>query len=259
MRKTSARTRWAVGMLLSICFGVILSASARAEEQQGSAPPASQASAGQQEQQPSNDGLHLGRQLARESREAAGEDDNAQFKQSGAVKLVARITNLSLEHAYWFCLIVNFAIVAGLIIWISNKSLPGFFRNRTAQIQQAMEEARGASAEANRRLADIAARLSRLDAEIAGMRSAAEKEAAAEEARITAAAVEDSRKIVEAAEQEIAAAAKTARRELKTYVANLAVSLAGKQIRVDPAADQALVRDFAAQLADDGKSRRGDN
>ena len=91
------------------------------------------------------------------------------------------------------------------------------------------------------------------------MRAAAEKEAAAEEARIKAAAEEDARKIIQAAEQEIAAAAKTARRELKAYAASLAVSLAAKQIRVDPASDQALVQDFAAQLAADGKSRRGDN
>ncbi len=82
------------------------------------------------------------------------------------------------------------------------------FRNRTASIQKAMQEAQKASAEANRRLGEIETRLSRLDAEIAGMRATAEKEAVAEEVRIKAAAEEDGRKIVESAEQEIAAAAK---------------------------------------------------
>jgi len=208
----------------------------------------------------SNDGRqHFGRELARESREAAGEDENAQFKRSASVQMVARITGLTLQNAYWLCLIVNFAVVAVLILWISKKNLPGLFRNRTAQIQQAMEEARRASAEANQRLADIGARRSQLDTEIAAMRAAAEKESAAEETRIKAAAEEDARKIIQAAELEIAAAAKTARRELKAYAASLAVSLAAKQIRVDPAADEALVRDFATQLAADGKSRRGDN
>ena len=91
------------------------------------------------------------------------------------------------------------------------------------------------------------------------MREAAEKEVAGEEARIKAATEEDARKIIQAAEQEIAAAAKAARRELKGYAASLAVSLATQQIKVDPASDQALVRDFAAQLVADGKSRRGDN
>jgi F-type H+-transporting ATPase subunit b len=261
MRRTSGKARWAAWMLIGICLIFLGSTVAQEQEKSSGADSDSQEQVQSSPQaKPSHDGgPHLGRELAKESREAAGEDENAQFKRSGAVKFVARITNLSMEHAYWFCLIVNFGIVAGFIVWMSKKSLPGVFRNRTAQIQQAMEEARRASAEANQRLSDIAARLSRLDTEIGEMRGAAEKEAAAEETRIKAAAEEDSRKIVQAAEQEIAAAAKAARRDLKAYAASLAVSLAGKQIRVDQAADQALVRDFAAQLAEDGKSGRGDN
>jgi F-type H+-transporting ATPase subunit b len=183
---------------------------------------------------------------SKESREA--EDEQAQFKHSASVQLVAKWTGLSLDGAYWLCVVLNFAVIAGTIFYFSKKNLPGVFRARTASIQKAMQEARQASEEANRRLAEIETRLSRLDAEIGGMREAAEKEAAAEEARIRAAALEDARKIVESAEQEIAAAAKAARRELTTYAANLAVSLAAKQIRVDVATDQALVRGFAKQL-----------
>jgi F-type H+-transporting ATPase subunit b len=126
------------------------------------------------------------------------------------------------------------------------------FRNRTASIQKAMEEARKASEDANRRLTEIEARLSKLDVEIGGMRAAAEKDAAAEEQRIKAVAAEDARKIVESAEQEITAAAKSARRELTAYAADLAVSLAKKQIHVDAATDQALLRNFAQQLATNG-------
>ena len=188
-------------------------------------------------------------EMAKESREAAGEDEQAQFKHSASVQLVARLTGLSLEHAYWLCVLLNFAVIAGTIFYFSKKNLPGVFRGRTAFIQKAMQEARQASEEANHRLAEIEVRLSRLDAEIGGMREAAEKEAAAEEARIKAAAAEDARKIVESAEQEIAAAAKSARRELTAYAANLAVSLAAKQIKVDAATDQALVRSFAKELA----------
>jgi len=69
-----------------------------------------------------------------------------------------------------------------------------------------------------------------------------------EEARIKAATQEDARKIVEAAQHEIAAAAKTARRALSAYAADLAVGLAQKQIHVDAATDQALVRGFAGQM-----------
>jgi F-type H+-transporting ATPase subunit b len=159
---------------------------------------------------------------------------------------------MDLEHAYLLCVLLNFVVIAVAIFWISKKNLPGLFRNRTASIQKAMEEARKTSENANRRLAEIEARLARLDVEIGGMRAAAEKEAAEEEQRIKAAAAEDARKIVETAEQEIAAAAKSARRELTAYAAELAVSLAKKQIHVDAATDQALLREFAQQLSTNG-------
>src|SRR2546429_9873366 len=140
-------------------------------------------------------------------------------------------------------------MVAGVIVWVSKKNLPALFRDRTASIQKAMQEARKASEDANRRLSEIEARLSRLDVEIGQMAAAAEKEAAAEEDRIKAAAEEDARKIVESADQEIAAAARAARRELTAYAADLAVSLAAKQIKVDTTTDQMLVRNFADELS----------
>jgi F-type H+-transporting ATPase subunit b len=191
-----------------------------------------------------------GQQLVRESREAAGEeeDETAQFKQSASVRWIAQLTGLDLRKAYWLSVLTNFAVIAGIILWAGGRFLPGLFRDRSAAIQKAMQEAQKASEEARRKLADIEARLMKLDVEIGTMRDAAEKEGAAEEARIKAAAEEDARKIVAAAEQEISAAAKNARRLLTAHAADLAVGLAQKQIRVDTATDQSLVRNFAGQL-----------
>ena len=194
--------------------------------------------------------FHPGRELAHESREAAGEekDEMEQFKRSPSVQLISRITGLNLQQSYWLSMALNFAVIAGLIIWAGRKYLPGVFRDRTAAIQKAMQEAQKASEEARRKLAEIESRLMKLDVEIGMMRDASEKDGATEEARIQAAAEEDARKIVDSAEQEIAAAAKAARRQLTAHAADLAVGLAQKQIRVDAATDQALVRDFAGQL-----------
>ena len=193
-----------------------------------------------------------GEQLARETREASGQeqekDENAQFKQSGSVRLVARRTGMSLEQAYWLSMALNFVVIAALIFWGGRKYLPGMFRDRTLAIQKAMQEAQKASDEARRRLAEIESRLMKLDVEIGMMRDAAEKEGAAEELRLKAAAEEDARKIVQSAEQEIAAAIKAARRALTAYAADLAVGLAKKQIHVDATTDQALVRNFAGEL-----------
>jgi F-type H+-transporting ATPase subunit b len=186
----------------------------------------------------------------------SGEDETSQFKHSASVQLLARITGLSLEGAYWLAVAVNFAIVAGLIAWASKKSLPAMFRNRNASIQRALEEARQASADANRRLGGIESRLAHLDGEINQMRAVSEREAAAEEERIKAAAAEDAKHIAESARQEIEAATKAARRELTEHAADLAVSLAAKQIHVDTTTDEALVRRFAQQISNGSARKR---
>jgi len=188
-------------------------------------------------------------------KETQGEDETAQFKHSASVQLLAKLTGLSLDGAYWLAVVLNFAIVVAVIWWASKKNLPAMFRHRTASIQKAVEEARRASEDANRRLAEIESRLGHLDNEIAQMRAMSEKEAALEEERSKTAAEEEARRIVESAEQEIAAAAKAARRDLKSYAADLAVSLAAKQIRVDPATDQELLRRFTQQLSTDGTKK----
>jgi len=197
----------------------------------------------------------FGAQLAKETREAAGEDDeNAQFKQSASVRWLSKFTGGNLQHAYWLAMLLNFAVIAGVVFWAGKKFLPGAFRARTAAIQRAMEEARRASEDANRRLSDIESRLARFGDEISSMKAAGDADLAAEEARIKAAAEEDARKIVSSAEQEIAAASKAARRDLTAYAADLAIALAKKQIHVDAGTDSNLVRNFADRLgnAEDG-------
>ncbi len=191
----------------------------------------------------------FGAQLAKKEREAAGEDDEtAQFKQSASVRWLSKLTDGNLQHAYWLAMLLNFAVIAGVLLWAGKKFLPSAFRARTAAIQRAMEEARRASEDANRRLSEIESRLVRLGDEIASMKAAGEADLAAEEARIKAAAEEDARKIVASAEQEIAAASKAARRDLTAYAADLAIGLAKKQIHVDPGTDSTLVRNFADRL-----------
>jgi len=202
-----------------------------------------------------------GRQLVHGSREAAGEekDEMAEFKQSASVRGVAKLTGLSVQQSYWLCFVINFLVIAVVIVWAARKFLPGLFRDRTAAIQKAMQEAQKASEEARRKLAEIESRLAKLDVEIGMIRDAAEKEGAAEAARIKVAAEEDARKIVASAEQEIAAAAKAARRQLTAYAGDLAVALAQKQIRVDVATDEALVRNFSGQLGATSDSGKGGN
>jgi F-type H+-transporting ATPase subunit b len=242
-----------LSMLMLSCAGVM---SLRAQEQPA-APEPKQATPSPQKKQTRDDSGERsygpGRQLAHESNEAVGEgkDAMAEFKESASVQMIGRLTGLNLQQSYWLSMVLNFVVIAAVIIWAARKYLPGMFRDRSAAIQKAMQEAQMASEEARRRLAEIESRLMKLDGEIGMMRDAAEKEGHAEEARIQAAAEEDARKLIASAEQEIAAAVKAARRQLTAYAADLAVGLARKQIHVDAATDHALVRNFAGQLSAD--------
>jgi F-type H+-transporting ATPase subunit b len=136
------------------------------------------------------------------------------------------------------------------------KLLPGLFSARSTSIQKSIEDARKASAQANTRLSEIESRLGRLDAEIASIRSSAEQQAKTEEERLRASTEEEKNKIVQAAEQEIAAAQSAAQRELKQFVAQLAVSLAEKKISVNDNTVRELVRSFTNDLGNDAKGGR---
>jgi F-type H+-transporting ATPase subunit b len=228
------------------------SSAQNSSEESGAERPAQPAAqAAQQESQPTG----IGGELAKETREAEGEEENANLKHSAMVQKLANLTGLSLHGAHLLALGLNFAIIVIVVFWAVRKSVPGMLRKRGESIQHALEEARKASQEANKRLADIENRLRQMDVEIGRMQASAEKEAEGEEARIKQAAEDEIRKVVEAAEQEIVAAAKQARRELSTHTADLAIALARKQINVDSNTDQVLVRDFAAKLASKPSSR----
>ena len=179
-------------------------------------------------------------------------DPNEAFRHSVAVKAIARMTGLSLDVAYWLCVVLNFIVVFAVLWFLLRKIVPTAFRNRAEAIQRRLEEARKTSEDARRRLSDVEARLSRLDTEISQMRQEAEASGKAEEEHMLAAAEEERRRIVESAEQEIASAAALARRELKAYTADLAVSLAEKRIKIAENIDEQLVRNFASRLGKDG-------
>jgi F-type H+-transporting ATPase subunit b len=214
--------------------------------------PAGEKSAPQHSAQITNPNTAADRELATES-EAAGGEENAQFKRSKAVVWISHLVGISPEAGYWVFVFLNFAIVVGFIYWASRTNLAQAFRARTAAIQKGIEEARRASAEANARLGQIQERLTKLDSEVVEIRTAADADFSAEEQRIKKAAEEDARRVIETAESEIASAAKSARRELRIYAAELAVELAKKNIKVDAQTDAALVRGFVSQLGKDGK------
>ena len=242
-------SRLLVAMLLVAALGGGVSA------QQQSKPRTHKTEQQQAAQAQQDSAAELGaeKELEEASREAAGEDATAEFKHSATVRWLAHATGLTPFTAYWVFVILNFAIIAVLLVLIMKSKLPAAFRSRSQSIQQGIAEARQASEEAQRRLGDIESRLARLSSEIATMAAAADAEAQKEETRILGAVDEDKRKIVEAAQQEIDAATRLARTELRAYVSELAVALAEKRIQVSASTDQELVRTFVDQLGKNGQ------
>src|SRR5271157_2547537 len=100
------------------CGAMLLSA-------QDQAPPPKQqpakSSEAQVERAPEKGGV--GRQLAHETREAAGEekDETAEFKQSASVQLVSKLTGLDLRRAYWLSVLTNFIVIAAVLVWAGRK------------------------------------------------------------------------------------------------------------------------------------------
>jgi F-type H+-transporting ATPase subunit b len=145
---------------------------------------------------------------------------------------------------------INFAIVAGLLVWLFKGVTPKFFRKKASTIFSAIKTATTAKEEAVRQLREAEAKLARLKEEVAELRAAAQRESQAEAERIRNLTMTDAEKVEAAAQAEIEAAERAARLELKAIAANLAVdgaeSLLAKQLT--PQTQESLVAAFVKTL-----------
>jgi F-type H+-transporting ATPase subunit b len=145
---------------------------------------------------------------------------------------------------------INFAIVAGLLLWVCLKKAPAFFGGRAAAIGSAITKATSAKAAADAQLREAESKLANLQKEVAELRAFAAKEAAGEVGRIHAVTRSDAQKIAAAARAEIEAAERAARLELKAMAAKLAVdgaeSLLAKQLT--PQAQESLISNLVKSL-----------
>jgi F-type H+-transporting ATPase subunit b len=145
---------------------------------------------------------------------------------------------------------INFAIVAGLVVWVFGKLLPPKFRKHAENIASAITKATAAKAAADAQLREAETKLANLQKEVAELRAFAERESAAEAQRLRALTQSDRQKIAAAAKAEIEAAERAARLELKAHAARLAVdgaeSLLVKQLT--PKAQESLISSFVQSL-----------
>jgi F-type H+-transporting ATPase subunit b len=178
------------------------------------------------------------------------------YRYSASVKLLGSWLHLGKETAARLFEYLNFAILAGAILFALRKYLPKTFRANREDIQHRLVDARTATEQANERLAAIERRLSRLDEEIAAIGKQAEKDSFEDEARIKASIETERHRIIEAVTRDIAAASSAAQRDLKRFAAGLAVDRAAQRIALTEDDDRALVREFSQSLGK--QARNGD-
>ena len=177
-----------------------------------------------------------------------GENQIDQYRHSSVVQGIARTLHVSTETAAQIFEDINSGILLGTILIVLLKIVPKMLRNRSEKLQQDLVGARIATDEANRRLAEVEARLQRLDSEIGTIRQQVEQEAAHDEQRIHAAMESERERIVASAEHEIAAAQAAAQRDLKKFAADLAIDHAMRKMQLSADTDRALIREFGKNL-----------
>jgi F-type H+-transporting ATPase subunit b len=177
------------------------------------------------------------------------------YRHSASVRLLGRWLHLNKEAAARLFECLNFAVLAGAILFYLLKYLPKTFRANRENLRHQLVDARTATEQARERLAAIEQRLSRLDEEIAAISKQAEKDSVEDESRIKASIEAERRRIVDAAAKDIAAAGSAAQRDLKRFAAGLAVDRAAQKIVLTEDDDRALLQEFAQSLGHQTQNR----
>ncbi len=188
------------------------------------------------------------------------EKQNQAFRLEGpVVKWTAEKLHISMEMSATIYEVLNFLIIGLAIVVPLARFLPKYLRRRREKLSIDLEEARKASEDAKARLSAVESKLARIDDEIQKFRSEVEAESKQDEARIKASLTEESKRVVEAAEQEIQQAAAQARRELRTFAADLAVDRAAKELVLTPENDRALIAEFVGDVLGRNSASGGKN
>jgi F-type H+-transporting ATPase subunit b len=135
----------------------------------------------------------------------------------GAVDAIARV--------------VNFAILAGTLVYLLRSPLRTYLADRSAHIRSDLVSAAQMKESAAKTLAEIDRQMAALPGELEALRTRGAQEIAAEEARILAAAAAERDRLLQQARREIDLQVKVAERELVTHAADLAVGVASERIK----------------------------
>lgn len=146
--------------------------------------------------------------------------------------------------------LINLLVLGGVLFFVLRKTFSKFFADRTEQIQAELRKAREETRQAEEKLKSIQTRLANMDREVAVIREEAMREAEAEHKRILETAGADAERMRVVARREIDAAAKSAQREIRAFVAEQTIVLAKEILEREVGSEDQhrIVRQYAQDL-----------
>jgi F-type H+-transporting ATPase subunit b len=160
-------------------------------------------------------------------------------------------------HNFALWRVINLLVFVIFLIYVlrSKVRIGQVFDSRAASIVKELEQAKRDKQESQERLAELEARLGKLDQEVTQIRADAERESAREAERIRQAAAADAEKIRQTAQREIEGTMKAAKGELRAFVADQSVALAEGLIRSEIRSDDntRMVNKFIDELSEASK------
>ena len=147
--------------------------------------------------------------------------------------------------------VINFAIVAGVLVYYLRAPIARYLARRSAEIRGDLVKAAETRATAAAEIAAIDEKLKALPGEIEALGRRGAEEIAAEEARIRQAAAVERKRLIEQANREIELQVRAAERDLTRRAAELTVGLASQRIKRSISDDDRarLVDRYLEQLA----------
>jgi F-type H+-transporting ATPase subunit b len=164
--------------------------------------------------------------------------------------------HLLLAGDFWtsptgFPKLINLLIFLGVLYLLLRRPAREFFARRLANVRQLLERAAKEKASASQKMAELDARLNRLDAEVATIREQSNREAAAERERMKTETERDLEKLRITTNREIESAKQIALSDLREFAATKSVELAEQIIRreLTPDDDARLLRQVSEELS----------
>jgi F-type H+-transporting ATPase subunit b len=131
----------------------------------------------------------------------------------------------------WLWPVINFAILAFILVFFGRKPAKEYFKKRTELIEQSLKEAKEAKELAQKTLDEVRARLNNTDQEIEQILEAARKSGEREKSEIIAEGERLKEKIIEKEKANIEFELQKAKEKIKSDAALMALELAEKQIK----------------------------